>query len=89
MSKRVNPQRRPATAADIKRAKDIAFREAVDFALAILFTVLMDKEGFNKFQLQRTWKETQQLCDSVAQGYVSINDLLRVLDKEYDIKFVR
>ena len=32
LSKRVNPQRRPATAADIKRAKDIAFREAVDFA---------------------------------------------------------
>ena len=69
-----NPVKRPATMRDVNRAKNEAFLQAVDFSLAIVFSVLLDKEGFNLFQIQRTWK---------------VGDLIKVLDEEYDIKFVR
>ena len=60
-----NPVKHPATMRDVNRAKNEAFLQAVDFSLAIVFSVLLDKEGFNLFQIQRTWKEVQELSDSL------------------------
>lgn len=84
-----NPVKRPATMRDVNRAKNEAFLQAVDFSLAIVFSVLLDKEGFNLFQIQRVWKEVQELSDSITRGYVKVSDLIKVLDEEYDIKFTR
>ena len=44
--KRVNPNRRPASMADVKRAKQEAQDFAVELAWSIFFTVLADKEGY-------------------------------------------
>lgn len=44
--KRVNPHRRPATLADVQKAKKAAQNEAVTTAWAIFFSALRDKEGF-------------------------------------------
>ena len=44
--KRVNPHRRPATLADVQKAKKTAQNEAVTTAWAIFFSALRDKEGF-------------------------------------------
>ena len=41
--KKINPRRRPATAADVKRAKDNAIGEATRLAIAIFLTVIVDK----------------------------------------------
>ena len=45
MPKRINPRRRPATMADVQRAKDTATADACRVTLAIFFTALLDKEG--------------------------------------------
>lgn len=42
-TKKVNPNKRPATQADIRKAKREATSEAINFAWAIMFTVLRDK----------------------------------------------
>lgn len=85
MKKKVNPRRRPATEADVERAKKDALEEAVVYVMAIFFTVLCDKEQADKEIMQRVWNEVNELSDSVTKGYVSISDLRRTLNEEYDI----
>lgn len=86
MSKKINPRRRPATAADVQKAKDEALVEAVHLAMTIFFTVLLDKHGMTPEDLQEIWHEAEALSDSIAKGYVSAADLRRVLREEYDIQ---
>ena len=82
MKKKVNPRRRPATQADVQRAKQKGQEEAVKLAWSILFTVLRDKEGYGLEGLQRVWKEVDDLSDSIAKGYCTVTDLRDVLKQE-------
>lgn len=77
--KRVNPHRRPATLADVQKAKKAAQNEAVTTAWAIMFSVLRDKEGYDYDRLRRIWDETNYLADSIARKYVKIDDLIEEL----------
>ena len=86
MSRKTNPRRKPATQADVKRAKDKATSDACRACMSIFFTVLLDKERADKETLQRVWGEVESLSDSVAKGYASISDLMRVLREEYEIR---
>ena len=83
--KKTNPRRRPATQADVDRARDEAVMETVRFCMVIFFTVLLDKFAASKDDLQRVWNEVNSLSDSVKQKYVSLADLKTVLVEEYDI----
>ena len=82
MKKKTNPRRRPATQADVNRAKKEAQDQAVKIAWAIMFTCLRDKEGWGKIRLKRLWGEIDNLSDSIAKGYVSIKDLMAVLGED-------
>lgn len=88
MPKRINPRRRPATQADVQRAKDAATADACRVTLAIFLTVLLDKEGMGTEQLQRIWREVEALSESVRDGYVSAPDLIRVLRDEYETDII-
>ncbi len=88
MKKKTNPRKRPATHADIQKAKKEATSEAISFAWAILFTALHDKEGWGKVRLQRLWKEIEELSDSIAKGYVSVTDLKHTLKEEMGVELV-
>ena len=79
--KKINPRRKPATQADVKKAES----EAVSFAMAIFFTVMRDKEGCSVEDLTRIWKEVEYLSDSVSRGFVKISDLKQALKDEADI----
>ena len=81
-SKKVNPRRRPATEADVRRAKDAAIGAAINSAWAIFFTVLRDKEGMENERLRRIWDHVNDLSDGIAQGYVSVQDLMATLYEE-------
>lgn len=85
MKTKVNPRRRPATQADVQRAKDEATNRAVIAVWAIALTVLRDKEGFDKDRLAKVWNEALGLSDSISQGYINIQDLLTVLREEAGI----
>lgn len=80
--KKINPRRRPATHADIERAKD---RAATDLTLAMqamVFTVLGDKKGFDNDDMWDVWKGVQDLAESINEGRVTAADLMRVLLEE-------
>lgn len=85
MRTKTNPRRRPATQADVDRARDDAVTETVRFCMTIFFTVLLDKFAASKEDLQRVWDEVNDLSDSVKKKYVSLEDLKTVLVEEYDI----
>lgn len=85
MGKRTNPRRRPATQADVNRAKQDAQSEAISLAMTIMFTVLLDKEGYDQDGLRRVWDGVNSLSESIVQGYVSAADLRNVLRREYEV----
>lgn len=83
--KKINPRKRPATQADVEKAKKQATDEAVSLAMTIFLTVLKDKNGFSNEELQDTWANVESLSASIRDGYVSIYDLRTVLREEYEI----
>lgn len=85
MRKKINPRRRPASQADVQRAKADAMDDAVTVAWAILFTVLRDKESFGNDALRRVWDEVNYLSESINRGFVNVNDLRRALEDEAGI----
>lgn len=84
--KKVNPRKRPVSMEDVRRVKAEVQNEALSLAMAIFFTVLLDKESADLETIQRVWEEVNDLSDSIAKGYVNLNDLRRTLNVEYDIK---
>lgn len=80
--KKTPPRRRPATLADVEKAKKQAQSEAVKYAWAIMFSVMRDKEGWGIVRLKRLWDEVEDLSDSIGKGYVSVQDLLETLEEE-------
>jgi len=80
--KKVNPRRRPATQADVNRAKNEATDTALGNAWAMFFTVLRDKENYDLDGLRRVWAEVEDLSDSLAKGYCTFADLKYALRKE-------
>lgn len=85
-AKKVNPRRRPATVADVEKARKSARDEAVGYALAMFLTVMRDREGYGAQRLKRVWDGIQDLSDSVARGYVNLDDLVTALKDEAGIE---
>lgn len=83
--KKVNPRRKPATMADVERAKAKAMVDSLRLAEVLIFTVLLDKQGFDSDRLLDVWHQVGDLSDSVNKGIVSIKDLETVLKEEYGI----
>lgn len=88
MSKRINPRRRPVTEADLKRAKHAVMTEAVQYAFAVVFTVLADKHGYDVNQMAQVWRETEDLSLAIKEGFVRIADLKHTLKTEYGVNLV-
>ena len=86
MAKRLNPRRVPATQADVERAERRGQAFGVSTAMAIFFTVLLDKHGATAEELQVFWREVCDLSESITKGYVSASDLRDTLAKEYGIE---
>lgn len=82
---KINLRQIQVSQADLRKAKNEAISEAVKAAYAIIFTVLRDKENFTNEQLDKLWREINELSDSIVKGYVKLSDLLWVLKEEAGI----
>ena len=83
--KKCNPRNRPATQADVERARRDGMSEATSSSIAIFFTVLLDKRGWTAEMLQELWRDIDKLSVEIAEKRVKVPDLMRVLKEEYDI----
>lgn len=87
MPKRVNPRRRPATMADMEKAKRTIMAEATGHAVAVFLTVLVDKYNMEN-RIGDVWADINKLSEEVNEGRVSVADLEDVLLREYGIRVV-
>ena len=87
-TKKVNPHRRPATQADVDKAKEWARDRAVSATTAIVMFVLREKFGFGKKRLTRFWDEVNSLSEDVISGAVKVEEIEEVLLNEYEINLM-
>lgn len=85
MTKRTNPHKRPASQADVERARAQGRQQGVIDSAVIILTVLRDKEGFEIDDLKRLWSEIGDLSDSIVGGYATISDMKDVLKQEIGV----
>lgn len=77
--KKLNPNRVPRTTEEritYERSK------AIKLACIIFLSVLCDKIGLTNDDLARTYKGCLDLSDSIAKGYVNVEDLRKALREE-------
>lgn len=84
--RKTNPRRRPATQADIKKAKNEATDNAMKRVLYMFLYVLVDKHGAPKEDIQELAKELNYMADSIRKGYVTWRDIEHVLLEEYELE---
>lgn len=82
---KVNPRRKPASEADVNRAKSIASDQAVKLAIVIFLSVLCDDFSFDKDQLQFAWVRMNKLSQEIKEHRINAWDLMQVLEEEYGV----
>lgn len=83
--KRTNPTKRPATFADVKRAKETATSEAIKRILYLVLYILIEKHEAPYEDIQQLASEVNYYADSITKGYVSWKDIERVVIEEYKV----
>lgn len=89
MKNKVNPYRKPVSLGDVQKAKKQAQEEAITYTWAIFFSVMRDKFGWGNVRLKRLWNEVNDKSDAIAQGYISVNDLIETLKNEAGITLTK
>lgn len=85
-SKKINPNKKPATEADVIKAKRQVTSETMERVLMLFLYVLVDKHGAPKEDIQELAEEVNYMADSVSKGYVSWRDIEHVLLEEYEVQ---
>jgi len=83
--KKANPGRRPASYADVLKARAEGKREGILEAFTIFFSALRDKEGFGPKRLRRVLDHMNEYADGIRNGYFTIQDLQDTLREEANI----
>ena len=84
--KKVNPRRRPATAADVQKAYDLGKSEAIELALSVSCLSLMDIFSPTDEQMQAFNRKYQQNVSAIVDGTIKYQDVLDTLKDEYDLE---
>ena len=79
----------PKPFATIAGAKHAGQTRGIKCATAIFLRVMKDKEGATTEDVVRIWKEIENLSDSIAKGYVRLEDIQQSLKDEDGIDLTR
>lgn len=79
---KVNPHRRPATQADVKKARD----EGIRIACKVTLFVLRNYFGFGEKRLRRFWGYFEDYAVDIGNGKLKIAEVDAVLMDEYGIE---
>lgn len=87
-SKKVNHKRRPATGADVKRAKDAGMNFGIEFGINCILHILLDKHNAPEDDIMQLRDEFMYLMDSISKGYVTYADIRQSLRLENNLEVV-
>ena len=79
----------PNSYATVFGAKQIGQQRGIRCAIAIFLRVMKDKEGATSEDVNRIWREIEDLSDSIAKGYVKLEDIQQSLLEEDGILLTR
>ena len=82
MHKRVDPLTKAMMIQAKKSATNQATDQVIKLMLALPVYVLHDKWGFGRVRCERFADELLKLYDAYQSGYVTIDDLMQVLEDE-------
>ena len=82
---KTNPHRKPATAADVNKARQNGMDFGVEFAINCILYIFKDKHGSEDADIKQLRDEFMYLMDSIAKKYVSYADITKTLSREYDL----
>lgn len=82
---KTNPRRKPATAADVNRARQNGMDFGVEFGINCILYILKDKHDAPDNDIEQLRDEFMYLMDSIAKKYVSYADITKTLSGEYDL----
>ena len=85
--KKKSPRSIPATRADVEKAKREAKRDAADAAMAMMFSALIDKMGWDIDGIRELWTHIQAIDQDLREGRITISDLKDALKQETGIIF--
>jgi len=87
--KKTNPNRRPATQADVERARREGRVDGARFMAATYTMVLRDKkrDTLPEGELLEIWKMVDKLWQEIREGRISYADILHTLEEEEQITF--
>ena len=84
--KKVNPNRRPATQADVDKAKKYAMETSMRQLLYLILYILIEKHEAPREDIHQLAAEVNYFADSISQGYITWKDVERVVRDEYEVK---
>lgn len=85
--KRTNPRKRLATRKDVDSAKDQATCDGIGTALAVVFAMLHDKEGWGKKRMAQLHRMIDDISTDVANGKGNLLDMERDLLTKHGVSF--
>lgn len=85
MKKKVNPRRRPASVADVRKASKLATEETLTMVVSIVLSGLLDRGLLDPERVREAWDAINDKADSVRKGYCSVPDLVGMLREEYGV----
>lgn len=85
MGKKINPRVRPATQADVDRAREWGQNFGIEFALNLVLYVLKEKHDAPNEDILQLRDEFMYVVDSVGKKYLSYSDIVRALKSDYDL----
>lgn len=92
--RKINPRRRPATQADVKKAKEDAVYRSIIYAKAMTFLAALDLGKIQPEDVEPIWDKTNYIAESLGikgytdqQGrtYIRIQDIVDTLVEDYGV----
>lgn len=74
---------------DLRRIERECTHNATNYAIILLLSVLHDKWGFGSKRLAKVLSQTDELADSISNGYVKLEDLRSMIEDECGIRVIK
>ena len=80
--KKTNPNRKPATQADVNKAYERGLREGLDRAAAFFLSVMRDRFDATPEECDQIWQAINERAESINKRYAKLQDFEKALLEE-------